>query len=767
MSLMLKLYLFLALTAVGLSQPGGYVAGQNAIGSGMENCVELVRNRLYMYWTLESDQSGNQIADIVLEGRLPDGATENYYLSYGYAKEGARGSEMTGGTAILGGLVNGECFGYDYYLQTILECDYSLGFGACPTYVSNGKNDGTTMVEMVACEKKGNVLAVRMRKPLGVDIDGLPGTAWPADDSRYAMYAMGRVGAGSSIAQPDALLHTVETPQRPGLKLALDQPQTECLASSPLGLVVTDAAAAAASPPPAADVVATPDAIVPPSPVSAVEASPSVLPVDAFDGEAERDDDDDDDDDDDRSEAEGEADHDDDDHDHDDDDDDDDDGEASAVVQQAAADAAKVSMIPLKCVMTINGEQMNFQTCTDVTTVGSNFNIAWNLTMDPNDPGVTIMTMGMNASINNQYVSVGFPSKKNSMVDAAAMILSSTSTIGTSLKQYYMTGYDESDVDISSEGANVLDIVPPFGPENDGMVSGLFTVSLPYSFSSVQSAMQGQRRRRLFQSSASPLSAYNLIFAAGDVRSDGSLKEHYDDGAGDVNLAIALVSDGFSISNDITVVQNEGAKVAHQVLSAIGWGILVPLGVIGARAKNQLQAPKWYNAHRYIMAFGYLLGLVGFGLGFAINKSWDTLYTVHRDLGVTITVLATVQVLALLWKPKPGTTLRKIWGPYHMWVGRCTTLLALANIYYGMFGMGEENVDTWAWAVYSACLALIVILGLVSEYREFLLRKEQALATQSKTMEEGQFKTAPPLDGIKDEKDPGSSGSSMDGVSSP
>mmetsp|Transcript_3549 Transcript_3549/g.7196 ORF Transcript_3549/g.7196 Transcript_3549/m.7196 type:complete len:408 (+) Transcript_3549:160-1383(+) len=297
MSLMLKLYLFLALTVVGLSQPGGYVAGQNAIGSGMENCVELVRNRLYMYWTLESDQSGNQIADIVLEGRLPDEATENYYLSYGYAKEGARGSEMTGGTAILGGLVNGECFGYDYYLQTILECDYSLGFGSCPTYVSNGKNDGTTMVEMVACEKKGNVLAVRMRKPLGVDIDGLPGTAWPADDSRYAMYAMGRVGAGSSIAQPDALLHTVETPQRPGLKLALDQPQTECLASSPLGLVVTDAAAAvAASPPPPADVVATPDAVVPPSPVSVVEASPSVIPVDAFDGEAERDDDDDDDD---------------------------------------------------------------------------------------------------------------------------------------------------------------------------------------------------------------------------------------------------------------------------------------------------------------------------------------------------------------------------------------------------------------------------------------------------------------------------------------
>ena len=724
------------------------MAGQNGIGDGMENCAELVRGRLYMYWTLESDANGGQIADIVLEGRLPDASTEDYYLSYGYSKEGARGSEMTGGTAILGGLVNGKCFGYDYYLQTIAECNYQLGYGACPTYVSTGKSNGQTMVEMVACEKNGNVLAVRMRKPLGVDIEGIPGTGWLADDSRYAMYAMGRVASGSDVAQPEALLHTVETPQRPGLKLALDQPQTQCLASSPLGLVVTNAAAAASSPPPS-----SPPVDVVPSPV--VQASPSVIqPVVNYDEDTE-----------DRSEAEGESEggHDDDDHDHDDDDHDHDDGEASAVVQQGAADAASVSVIPLKCVMTINGEEKNFQTCTDVTTVGSNFNIAWNLTMDPNDPGVTIMTMGMNASLTNQYVSVGFPSKKNSMVNAAAMILSSENTIGTFLKQYYMTGYDESDVVISSRGANVLDMIPPFGPENDGTVSGVFTVSLPYAFS----AMQGQRRR-LFQSSASPLSAYNLIFAAGDVRSDGSLKVHYDDGAGNLNLAIALVSDGFSISNDVKVVQNEGAKVAHQVLSAIGWGIIVPLGVIGARAKNQLQAPKWYNVHRYMMAFGYLLGLVGFGLGFAINKSWDTLYTVHRDLGVTITVLATVQVLALLWKPKPGTKLRKIWGPYHMWVGRCTTLLALANIYYGMFGMGEENVETWAWAVYSAFLGLIVILGLISEHREYLLRKELAITQQSKTMEEGQFKIAPPMGGsMKGGKDPDSSGSSMDEGSSP
>lgn len=51
-------------------------------------------------------------------------------------------------------------------------------------------------------------------------------------------------------------------------------------------------------------------------------------------------------------------------------------------------------------------------------------------------------------------------------------------------------------------------------------------------------------------------------------------------------------------------------------------------------------------------------------------------------------------------------------------------MLAIANIYYGMLGMGEYNVDTWAWAVYTAALVCIVVLGIFSEYNEFVLRRE-------------------------------------------
>lgn len=699
------------------------LSGEN---SADVNCAELVKGKLNMYWTVGQDQ----VADIVLEGTLPTAATDSYYLSYGYSRAGASGSQMIGGTAIVGGLVNGECFGYDYFLDGEIECNYAGGYGTCPTYVFNGNKQGGA-AELVECQTKNGVLAVRMRKPLGVDVEGLPGTAWPLDGSKYAMYAMGSVGQ-STPEQPEIRLHSIETPKRPGLKVSLGVPQNSCPA--PLGAVQV----AQGSPSGTDPAVVAPSVTNETVPVAIDPPTPIVAPATVVDqGESGKDHDDDD-------HGESGKDHDDDDHgesgnDHDDHDHGEGGTSAGVIPTETTTtkDTGAPIVIPKLCVMTINGEVVPFQTCTTVANVGSNFNIAWNLTADPNDPLVTIMTMGMNASLSGQYVAVGFPSKKNSMKNAATMILADN-TSGSSLKQYYMSGYDESDVYLSSEGAKILNVAPMSnGPDSNGVVAGMFTMSLPYTTPGLQN-----RRRRLFQS-ASPLSAYNMIFAAGDVRPNGSLRQHYDDGAGDVNLEDALVSNGFSVSNAVTYTENESAKVAHQVLMAIGWGVIIPLGIIGGRAKNQLKAPKWYNVHRYMQAFGYLIGLIGFGLGFAITQSWETNYTVHRDLGITITVLATVQVLSLLWKPQPGTKLRKYWAPYHMWVGRATTILAIVNIYYGMLCLGDQNVETWAWVTYTVVLGLIGLLGLFSEYREYTLRKSMALEKSTSAMEQGdgQFTT--------------------------
>ncbi len=606
---------------------------------------------------------------------------------------------MVGGTAVLGGLVNGECFGYDYYLDGTLTCNYADGYGSCPTFVFDSSNAGASTASLVECEKSGDTLAVRMSKKLGVDEAGIPGTAWPLDASKFAMWAYGRNDPSSTAEQPVALLHSKETARIPGLKIALGEPQNSCTGS--FGFVGTGGAPVAPEP-------ATPE------PVAPVPASP------------------------------------------------------------AAPVAPEAPVVP-SCTMVVDGIRQSFQTCSPVNRVGTNFNVMWNLTGDPNDPNSTIMTVGMIATMPDQYVSVGFPSKARSMKNAAAMILAN-SNAGSSLKQYYMTGYGVQDVFVSSQGMDLMDVTEPTGLSSNGEMTGMFTMRLPYPFVSLPIPDSNALRRRLldddgdddgdddrgeggrdYRSSppagvqtavaggyTGPLASFPMIFAAGDVNPDGSLRRHFDDGATNMNLAYAVNANGVAINGDVKADDNESIKVAHQVIMAVGWGVLIPLGIVGGRAKMQLAAPKWYNVHRYLQSIGYLMGLVGVGLGFGITKSWDVLYPVHRDLGITITVLATVQVSALLWKPAPGTSLRAYWSPIHIWLGRSTALLAIANIYYGMLGQGEYNVETWAWAVYTAVLGLIVLLGVYSEWREIVLRREARERQADTDTEKGSVKMSAP-----------------------
>ena len=606
------------------------------------NCVALSPN-LQMHYTVEGD-----MLDMVLEGKLRDPTADSWYLSYGYSPEGARGSEMVGGSALLGGLVNGACFGYEYYLDGELECNYEVGYGSCPSFVFDGA--AVSSASLVECEKSGDTLAIRMTKRLGVDEAGIPGTAWPLDSSKFAMWAVGRVDDASTIERPVALLHTTETPRSPGLKLALGEPQNSCTGS--FGIVGRGEQGV-----PGSDEVA---AVAPPSsPGGATNA------IDAIDGMDGMD-------------------------------------VINAIDANDANDANA-------CLMAVDGVEQRFQACTVLTRTGKDFLLMWNLTADPNSPDATLMTMAMRAWMPNQYVSVGFPSKPKSMINAAAMIMAN-SDAGTSLSQYYMDGYDVKDVFLSDKGMNLLSVTEPAGISSNGEVSGMFTMSLPYPMPESQDA--------------GALASYPMIFAAGDVNPDGSLRRHFDDTASNMNLAYAAFANGAFVASNATTVDNDSVKVAHQIIMAVGWGVLIPLGIVGGRAKMQLVAPKWFNMHRYLQSIGYLLGLIGVGLGFGITKSWDTLYPVHRDLGITITVLATVQVTALLWRPKPDTKLRTFWGPCHRYMGRATAMLAIANIYYGMLGMGEYNVDTWAWAVYTAALVCIVVLGIFSEYNEFVLRRE-------------------------------------------
>ena len=363
------------------------------------------------------------------------------------------------------------------------------------------------------------------------------------------------------------------------------------------------------------------------------------------------------------------------------------------------------------CSMTVDGVEQRFQTCSVISRTGQNFELMWNLTADPNSPDNTMMTMGMRASMPNQYVSVGFPSKPQSMINAAAMIMAN-SAADTSLRQYYMDGYGVQDVFPSDRGMNLLTITEPDGLSANGEVSGMFTMSLPYPFPE--------------SADAGPLASFPMIFAAGDVNADGSLRRHYDDTASNMNLAYAAFANGEFIASNATTVETESVKVAHQVIMAVGWGVMIPLGIVGGRAKDATRCAEMVQraplppVHRLSARADRCRSRVWNHqvVGHPVSCSSRPGHHHHRPRDragdrPSLAPQARYQASERIGDPITG-----IWG------GRPQ-----------FWRLQIFTMACWAWestmsrpghgAVYTAALGCIVVLGIFSEYREFVLRRAE------------------------------------------
>jgi len=727
---------------------------------GLQNCKTLIPDYLNVYWTLEGDA-----VKMALEGRPGAG---NKWMAFGYSSPEANGAEMVGSTVVAAGFVRGTCFAFDYYLSSRDQCDFSTGNGVCPeAYINGSSNIADSEDRSLECDQDENYMSVYFERPLA----SLGGT-WPIDASSSAIYAMGPVSEASTAGRPVVLYHSLQLPGEdlvrpvnnpPGknLVLALDASTQTC--QSLKGLDDNESGVSSSNIQPVAEIKGVDTFVVttgsnlnypnPPgwglsyhingeeSPVLyvqrgkpytfQVEAGPthplyltsSIIGAGLLTDFADE-------------EVYGGG------------------GDAAGTkdspysfvwtpdestpdllyyqcalhqklgweIQVVDEELVDNSLDPsstttgsntdelgdLSCTMEMNDETVTFQACTEISGIGDNFFIAWNLSEVPENPAYTLLTMGMNASLNSDYVAVGFPKQPEIMLGASALILSPCEpcTTGAILQQYYLGERSESGVQPSSQGLDVYSVEA--SRQGDTSV-GMFTAALPQPFNSVAS-----RRRSLLQTST--LADFNLIYATGGSNEEGTPLYHSSRASNYVDLSAALTSGGVETSDIVVSSVNYSARTAHMWLMSIGWGILIPLGILGARAKKEL--PRyWFNMHRIIQSLGFAMGLGGIGAGFAVQGQWETAYSTHRDLGITITVLGAVQVLSLVARPGLDHKYRWHWEHWHRWIGRCTAILAIANIYYGMIHVAE--VETWAWAVYTAILGLILLVALLREYHEF------------------------------------------------
>ncbi|KAL5126322.1 Cytochrome b561 and DOMON domain-containing protein [Glycine soja] len=171
-------------------------------------------------------------------------------------------------------------------------------------------------------------------------------------------------------------------------------------------------------------------------------------------------------------------------------------------------------------------------------------------------------------------------------------------------------------------------------------------------------------------------------------------------------------------------------RSVHGVLNIIGWGTLLPIGIITARYFRVFPfkwEPMWFNLHIGCQLTGFLVGITGWAIGLSLGHS-SRYYTfhAHRNYGILIFTLSTVQMLAFRLKPKVTDDYRKYWNMYHHFLGYGLLAIIFINIFKGITIL--EGGVAWKWG-YIGNLALLGTIAFGLEVftwiRFFMLKHKQ------------------------------------------
>ncbi|KAL3130178.1 hypothetical protein ABBQ38_008483 [Trebouxia sp. C0009 RCD-2024] len=156
----------------------------------------------------------------------------------------------------------------------------------------------------------------------------------------------------------------------------------------------------------------------------------------------------------------------------------------------------------------------------------------------------------------------------------------------------------------------------------------------------------------------------------------------------------------------------------HGWLMCLAWGFLIPVGVVIACFRTvRGMGTWWFHLHRALQILGFLVSLAGLSVGVYLDPNEGGLKWQHKIIGITVNVMALVQVLAgILIKPPATNVLRRVWNVSHWTLGRSALALGIANIFIGMFLSSLAYKNIIAQAVVLGGLFIIVMLKNDIEY---------------------------------------------------
>ncbi|KAK6917846.1 Cytochrome b561/ferric reductase transmembrane [Dillenia turbinata] len=167
-------------------------------------------------------------------------------------------------------------------------------------------------------------------------------------------------------------------------------------------------------------------------------------------------------------------------------------------------------------------------------------------------------------------------------------------------------------------------------------------------------------------------------------------------------------------------------KNVHGVLNALSWGTLMPIGAIIARYMKVFKSadPAWFYLHVACQSSAYIIGVAGWGTGLKLGSETPGLqYTTHRNIGITLFVLGTLQVLALFLRPKKDYKYRHLWNIYHHSVGYLVILLSSINIFKGLHILNPE--EKWKHAYITILVLLVLIAAGLEAFTWFVVLKKK------------------------------------------
>lgn len=139
---------------------------------------------------------------------------------------------------------------------------------------------------------------------------------------------------------------------------------------------------------------------------------------------------------------------------------------------------------------------------------------------------------------------------------------------------------------------------------------------------------------------------------------------------------------------------------------------MMPIGAMTARYVRVFKSidPAWFYLHVGIQTSAYLIGVAGWATGLKLgHDSAGITHHRHRNIGITLFCLGTLQALALVFRPKPDHKHRFYWNVYHHTTGYTTILFSIINVFEGLHILDGPK------SLYTAVIIVLIAVAVTME----------------------------------------------------